>query len=288
MVVKDRTLEMEKRREEMGRNSKRFSFKKKNSLMDILMKKVQHIENELEVITNSVTEVTKLQSNLYCSPFVTATDLKNMEKLSDQILTKSVQIRKDIEALSTNNNGSGETESHKKVCVNQIERLSHQLREIMNKFRSNQADYIDKTRSRFQRKVDIISKDDDPNIDMNNVDFQTHSVFTDDIIIQMQTAKTDLQEIEEREKELHKLESQIHEVNKLFKEMNVLVGEQGGMLNNIEKNVEDAVHHVTETKKQLRQAKEYKTKTRKKKIICGVILGVVIVTIVVVIIVLVA
>lgn len=288
MVVKDRTLEMEKRREEMGRNSKRFSFKKKNSLMDILMKKVQHIENELEVITNSVTEVTKLQSNLYCSPFVTATDLKNMEKLSDQILTKSVQIRKDIEALSTNNNGSGETESHKKVCVNQIERLSHQLREIMNKFRSNQADYIDKTRSRFQRKVDIISKDDDPNIDMNNVDFQTHSVFTDDIIIQMQTAKTDLQEIEEREKELHKLESQIHEVNKLFKEMNVLVSEQGGMLNNIEKNVEDAVHHVTETKKQLRQAKEYKTKTRKKKIICGVILGVVIVTIVVVIIVLVA
>jgi t-SNARE complex subunit (syntaxin) len=70
--------------------------------------------------------------------------------------------------------------------------------------------------------------------------------------------------------------------------MNVLVGEQGDMLNNIEKNVEDAVNHVTETKKQLRQAKEYKTKTRKKKIICGVILGVVIVTILVVIIVLVA
>jgi t-SNARE complex subunit (syntaxin) len=256
--------------------------------MDILMKEVKHIEVELEVITNSVTEVTKLQSNLYCSPFVTATDLKNMEKLSDQILTKSVQIRKDIEALSSNNNGSGEMESHRKVCVNQIERLSHQLREIMNKFRSNQADYIDKTRSRFQRKVDIVSKDDDPNIDMNNVDFQTHSVFTDDIIIQMQTAKIDLLEIEEREKELHKLESQIHEVNKLFKEMNVLVGEQGDMLNNIEKNVEDAVNHVTETKKQLRQAKEYKTKTRKKKIICGVILGVVIVTILVVIIVLVA
>ena len=288
MVVKDRTLEMEKRRKEMGRNSKRFSFKKKNSLMDILMKEVKHIEVELEVITNSVTEVTKLQSNLYCSPFVTATDLKNMEKLSDQILTKSVQIRKDIEALSSNNNGSGKTESHRKVYVNQIERLSHQLREIMNKFRSNQADYIDKTRSRFQRKVDIVSKDDDPNIDMNNVDFQTHSVFTDDIIIQMQTAKIDLLEIEEREKELHKLESQIHEVNKLFKEMNVLVGEQGDMLNNIEKNVEDAVNHVTETKKQLRQAKEYKTKTRKKKIICGVILGVVIVTILVVIIVLVA
>jgi hypothetical protein len=65
-----------------------------------------------------------------------------MEKLSDQILTKSVQIRKDIEALSSNNNGSGETESHRKVYVNQIERLSHQLREIMNKFRSNQADYL--------------------------------------------------------------------------------------------------------------------------------------------------
>jgi hypothetical protein len=43
MVVKDRTLEMEKRRKEMGRNSKRFSFKKKNSLMDILMKEVKHL-----------------------------------------------------------------------------------------------------------------------------------------------------------------------------------------------------------------------------------------------------
>lgn len=245
MVVKDRTLEMQKRREEMGRNSKRFSFKKKNEPMDILMKKVQCIERDLKEISDEVVKVTQLQNNLYCSPFVTATDLKNMEKLSDQILTKSVQIRKDIEALSTKNNG--ETEANQKVCLNQMERLSHQLREIMNTFRSNQADYIDKTRARFQRKVEIVSKEDDPKIDMNNVDFQTHSVFTDDIIIQMQAAKSDLQEIEEREKELHKLENQIHEVNKLFKEMNVLVAEQGEMLNNIEKNVSDAVVHVTET-----------------------------------------
>lgn len=287
MVVKDRTLEMEIRRQEMGRNSKRFSFKKKNSLMDLLMKKVKHIESELEVITNSVTEVTKLQSNLYCSPFVTATDLKNMEKLSDQILTKSVQIRKDIEALSSNTNRSREMESHKTVRVNQTERLSHQLGEIINKFRSNQADYIDKTRSRFQRKVDIVSKDDDPNIDMNNVDFQFHSVFTADIIIQMETAKTDLQEIEEREKELHKLENEIHEVNKLFKEMNVLVSDQSNMLSDIENNVEDALNHVTETKKQLHQAKEYQTKTRKKKMICLVILGVVIAIVIIIVVIIV-
>lgn len=284
MVVKDRTLEMQKRREEMGRNSKRFSFKKKNEPMDILMKKVQCIECDLKEISDEVVKVTQLQNNLYCSPFVTATDLKNMEKLSDQILTKSVQIRKDIEALSTKNNG--ETEANQKVCLNQMERLSHQLREIMNTFRSNQADYIDKTRARFQRKVEIVSKEDDPKIDMNNVDFQTHSVFTDDIIIQMQAAKSDLQEIEEREKELHKLENQIHEVNKLFKEMNVLVAEQGEMLNNIETNVSDAVVHVTETKKQLRQAKEYRSKARKKRIICGVIVCIVIAAIVVVVIIL--
>lgn len=284
MVVKDRTLEMQKRREEMGRNSKRFSFKKKNEPMDILMKKVQCIERDLKEISDEVVKVTQLQNNLYCSPFVTATDLKNMEKLSDQILTKSVQIRKDIEALSTKNNG--ETEANQKVCLNQMERLSHQLREIMNTFRSNQADYIDKTRARFQRKVEIVSKEDDPKIDMNNVDFQTHSVFTDDIIIQMQAAKSDLQEIEEREKELHKLENQIHEVNKLFKEMNVLVAEQGEMLNNIEKNVSDTVVHVTETKKQLRQAKEYRSKARKKRIICGVIVCIVIAAIVVVVIIL--
>ena len=121
---------------------------------------------------------------------------------------------------------------------------------------------------------------------MNKVDYQNHALFTGDIIVQMQTAKSDLQELEEREKELHQLEDQIHEVNKLFKEMNVLVAEQGDKLNNIEKNVEDAVNHVTETKKKLRQAKVYKSKTRKKKIICGVIVGVVIAAIVVVIIIL--
>ncbi|XP_052100614.1 syntaxin-3-like [Mytilus californianus] len=284
MVVKDRTLEMQKKREELGRNSKRFSFKKKNTPMDILMKKVKCIENDLIEIQSHVTEVTKLQNNLYCSPFVTQTELKNMEKLSDHILTKSVKIRKEIEALSNNNNEISEPDAYQKVCVNQIERLSHQLREIMNTFRSNQADYIDKTRTRFQRKVEIVSKEDNPDIDMNQVDFQTHSVFTDNIIIQMQTAKSDLQELEDREKELHQLENQIHEVNQLFKEMNVLVGEQGDMLNNIEKNVEDAVVHVTKTNKVLRQAKEYKSKARKKKFICAAILGAVIVITVVVLI----
>lgn len=286
MVVKDRTLEMHKKREELGRNSKRFSFKKKNTPMDILMKKVKRIENDLIEIQSHVTEVTKLQNNLYCSPFVTQTELKKMEKLSDHILTESVKIRKEIEALSNNNNEISEADAYQKVCVNQIERLSHKLREIMNTFRANQADYIDKTRTRFQRKVEIVSKEDNPDIDMNQVDFQTHSVFTDNIIIQMQTAKSDLQELEDREKELHQLENQIHEVNQLFKEMNVLVGEQGDMLNNIEKNVEEAVVHVTKTNKVLRQAKEYKSKARKKKFICAAILGaVVVITVVILIIV---
>jgi syntaxin 7 len=67
----------------------------------------------------------------------------------------------------------------------------------------------------------------------------------------MQQAKGELQQIEEREQELQHLESQIHEVNKLFKEMHVLVGEQGEMVDNIEKYIEEAVDDVEKGNKQL-------------------------------------
>lgn len=284
MVVKDRLSEMQRLREALGRNSKRFSFRKKETPVDRLMKKVQCLENELKDISEMVAKVTKLQNNLYCSPFVTNTDLKNMEQLSDEILTKSVQTRKEIEALSSNNNEVLESDAYKKVGVNQVDRLSQQLKEIMNTFRANQADYIDKTRSRFKREIEIVTNDQD--MDLNNIDYQTHSVFTGDIIVQMQTAKSDLQELENREKELHHLESQIHEVNKLFKEMNVLVAEQGEKLNHIETNVEDAVNHVTETNKKLKQARIYRGKARKKKFICAAIIGVIVIVGIVVIVIL--
>ena len=248
------------------------------------MKKVKCLENEIKEINEKVAEVTKLQCNLFCSPFVTQTDLKNMEKLSDEILTKSVKTRKEIEALSSNNNEILENDAYQKVCVNQVERLSQQLREMMDTFRANQADYIDKTRARFVKEVEIVTKEG--GIDMNAVDPQTHSVFTGDIIIQMQEAKSGLQELENREKELHHLESQIYEVNKLFKEMNVLVAEQGEKLDHVESNVEEAVKHVTETNKVLKQAKVYRGKARKKKFICAAILGVIVVIGVVIIIIL--
>lgn len=291
-MVKDRLKEMEEKRDEYERQSKKKKKKEKDEEggeMNIFMDKVNMVEHQLEELKKDVADIKKVQNNLYCSPFVTTANLQDMESKADQIISSSSKIRKDIELIAAENFPKSQkdsllnTSTQERVHHSQVERLQYELREAMNDFRTSQGDYVEKTRARFRRQMEIVKESSGGEINGND-DFQTQ-LFTGNIILEMQQAKSELQQINEREQELLNLESQIHEVNKLFKEMHVLVEEQGEMVNNIEQSVEQAVSDVEKGKVQLTEAEKSQKRARKKKICCGVILAIVIAIAVIIIVV---
>jgi t-SNARE complex subunit (syntaxin) len=50
----------------------------------------------------------------------------------------------------------------------QVERLTYELRETMNEFRTSQADYVEKTRARFRRQMEIVKDSGEINFNSAN------------------------------------------------------------------------------------------------------------------------
>jgi len=87
-------------------------------------------------------------------------------------------------------------------------------------------------------------------------------------------------QLEQREQSMRQLESDIVDVNTIFKDLATMVHEQGEIVDSIEQNIESTTVQVTTGTEQLRQAADYQSKARKKKIILAV-LGLVILAILV-------
>ncbi|XP_062620539.1 syntaxin-1A-like [Saccostrea cucullata] len=305
MTVRDRLPEFEAKRDQYERESmrgKKGKKSKKEEEDDLslpgFLEKVKGMEGKLALLKADVSELKKMQNTLYCAPKVSDTDIQRMENLADKILSSSITIRKDIELLSSagtdpksQKKGLILSNAEQRVQSMQIERLSHELRTTMNDFRTSQASYLERTKARLNKQRQIAAITGDPQYDVNtnsvnlDLNFQNTNAFIDPYFQESQKAISELQDLQERERELTDLESQIHEVNMLFKEMHGLVQDQGKMVDNIEKHVELAVGEVQSGNQQLAEAKKHQCAARKKKIICFSILITVVVIVVIIIVV---
>ncbi|KAK3091753.1 hypothetical protein FSP39_022373 [Pinctada imbricata] len=288
-MTRDRLLEFQNKRDEYERESMKKKKGKKDKKEEEeemsfpgFMEEVKRIEGKMEDMKRDVEEIERTQRTLYCMPHVTNEDLKKMESLADRILNASIVIRKDIETLSVSPSRKGEKDdlltsnAENRVQNLQIDRLQNLLKKTMDEFRTSQANYLEKTKARINKTRAITGAD--------STTVNTESVFTGGYSAQeMIKARTDLQEIEEREKELTDLEKQIVEVNQLFREMHGLVQDQGERVDNIEKFIETAVEDVKSGKEDLKQAQEKQSQARRKKIICWTIILVVIIIVVAII-----
>ncbi|KAG9354831.1 hypothetical protein JZ751_001544 [Albula glossodonta] len=89
------------------------------------------------------------------------------------------------------------------------------------------------------------------------------AIFTSDIISDSQITRQALNEIESRHKDIIRLESSIKELHDMFVDMAMLVETQGEMINNIEKNVTNAVEYIGHAKEETKKAVRYQKKARR-------------------------
>jgi len=81
--------------------------------------------------------------------------------------------------------------------------------------------------------------------------------------------------IESRQQSIKEIEKSVQEVHEIFVDLANLVSEQGGMIDNIESNVESAVDHTEQGVTEVRKASEYQ-KSSRSKLCCLVLLTVII------------
>lgn len=81
---------------------------------------------------------------------------------------------------------------------------------------------------------------------------------------QEQVIEDDLALIQDREERIRQLEGDILDVNEIFRDLGALIHEQGGQIDSIEANVEQAYSHVEQGTSQLGKAADYQRKSRKK------------------------
>ncbi|KAI4891675.1 hypothetical protein NFI96_017566 [Prochilodus magdalenae] len=90
------------------------------------------------------------------------------------------------------------------------------------------------------------------------------SIFTSDIISDSQITRQALNEIESRHKDIIRLESSIKELHEMFMDMAMLVETQGEMIDNIEKNVSNAVEYVGKANEECKKAVRYQKSARRE------------------------
>lgn len=92
------------------------------------------------------------------------------------------------------------------------------------------------------------------------------------------TLKNKVRELEERHLEIVRLENNINQMHRLFLDLAILVQQQGEIIDNIEKNIENAKYNVAQAEIDLKKAEDYQKAARKKKCcILMIVIGILIV-----------
>lgn len=134
----------------------------------------------------------------------------------------------------------------------------------------NEAEMVQREncKTRIQRQAEIMGKEVSREQIDEMIETGKWNVFSDNLLLEGRTARSALNEIENRHKELLELEGRIRDIHELFSQMARLVEEQGCMLDNIEANVCATQDYVVKATVQIKKAVKYKKNNPCKKLFC--------------------
>lgn len=247
------------------------------------MRLSQVIGTNVQKINNSVAQMHSLLNNSEGDH----DRLHQIQHYTNQLAKDTNKLVKDLSQIPPS-----PSPSEQKQQKIQRERLLNEFTKALNSFQMVQRQEKEKERANVVKAKATTSRPgyNDPFSDSKlsfdstpeNVGFRQPQQQQQQSIMQLDAQEIDMELVAEREEALRKLESDIVDVNQIFKDLGMLVHEQGEVIDSIEANVESAGVNVEEGTEQLRQAKDYQTKARKKKCIIITVLIVIVAIIVIV------
>ncbi|XP_066544825.1 syntaxin-2 isoform X1 [Amia ocellicauda] len=252
------------------------------SFMDGFFKKVEEIRGLIDKISSQVEEVKKKHSNILSAPNPEEQTKQDLEQLTIEIKKNANTVRAKLKSMEqTFLQGENENRVSVDLRIQKTQHtvLSRKFVEVMTQYNETQVSFRERSKGRIQRQLEITGRVTTNEELEDMLESGNPAIFTSDIISDSQITRQALNEIESRHKDIIKLESSIRELHDMFVDMAMLVETQGEMVNNIEKNVTNAVDYVGRAKEETKKAVKYQSKARRKYVIIAlavlVVLGII-------------
>ncbi|XP_072271828.1 syntaxin-2 isoform X1 [Pyxicephalus adspersus] len=246
----------------------------KEQFMDDFFLQVEEIRNCIAKISENVEEVKKKHSTILSAPNPedkTKDDLESLNKEIKSIANKVGKKLKSIEQTFDQDENANRSSVNLRIRKTQHTVLSRKFGEVMIEYNETQIQFRERSKGRIQRQLEITGKTTTDDELEEMLESGNPSIFTSDIISDSQITRQALNEIESRHKDIMKLESSIRELHDMFMDIAMLVETQGEMINNIEKNVENAADYIEHAKEETKKAVKYQSKSRRKQWIIAIL-----------------
>ncbi|XP_036382876.1 syntaxin-2 isoform X2 [Megalops cyprinoides] len=249
----------------------------KDAFMEGFFRKVEEVRGLIDKISSQVDEVKKKHSMILSAPNPDERTKEELEQLTREIKNNANTVRAKLKSMQQNlpqDENANRASVDLRIQKTQHTVLSRKFVEVMTQYNETQVSFRERSKGRIQRQLEITGKvtTDEELEDM--LESGNPAIFTSDIISDSQITRQALNEIESRHKDIIRLESSIRELHEMFVDMAMLVETQGDMINNIEKNVTNAVEYIGHAKEETKKAVRYQKKARRKTVyiaICVVV-----------------
>ncbi|XP_065128188.2 syntaxin-2 isoform X2 [Paramisgurnus dabryanus] len=247
----------------------------RDGFMQDFFRKVEEVRCVIKKISSLVSEVKKKHSLILSAPNPDNKTKEELEQLTVEIKKNANIVRNTLKSMQQSlppEEQMIQASVDVRIQKTQYTNLSREFVEVMTQYNETQVSFREKSKSRIQRQLEITGKITTNEELEEMLENGNASVFTSDIISDSQITRQALNEIESRHKDILRLESSIKELHDMFVDMAMLVETQGEMIDNIEKNVNNAVEYVGQAKVETKKAVRYQTRARRKTAyvaICG-------------------
>lgn len=247
----------------------------RDGFMQDFFRKVEEVRCVIKKISSLVSEVKKKHSLILSAPNPDNKTKEELEQLTVEIKKNANIVRNTLKSMQQSlppEEQMIQASVDVRIQKTQYTNLSREFVEVMTQYNETQVSFREKSKSRIQRQLEITGKITTNEELEEMLENGNASVFTSDIISDSQITRQALNEIESRHKDILRLESSIKELHDMFVDMAMLVETQGEMIDNIEKNVNNAVEYVGQAKVETKKAVRYQTRARRKTVyvaICG-------------------
>ncbi|XP_036382875.1 syntaxin-2 isoform X1 [Megalops cyprinoides] len=247
----------------------------KDAFMEGFFRKVEEVRGLIDKISSQVDEVKKKHSMILSAPNPDERTKEELEQLTREIKNNANTVRAKLKSMQQNlpqDENANRASVDLRIQKTQHTVLSRKFVEVMTQYNETQVSFRERSKGRIQRQLEITGKvtTDEELEDM--LESGNPAIFTSDIISDSQITRQALNEIESRHKDIIRLESSIRELHEMFVDMAMLVETQGDMINNIEKNVTNAVEYIGHAKEETKKAVRYQKKARRKYVIIALAL----------------
>ncbi|XP_063676339.1 syntaxin-like isoform X2 [Bolinopsis microptera] len=194
--------------------------------------------------------------------------MDEIREMFDTVKQALKTLDEKFKAVKADDSDQNHRTSDVRIMSSQYTTLQRWFFETWTEYNECQSDYREKCKEKLTRQIQITEKKVTPAEIDDMIESGKFTVFS----YNAQFQPKDMEELETRSKDITKLAESLKQLHEMFRDLALMVEQQGEMLNNIEKNVDQSHEHVKQAEVELKEAKEITDKTRRRKVICAAVI----------------